>query len=77
MKFGKHKIEKVYNFDVDFEDKEHSILQAYGLREIQKDPEALVNYAVNKILANAMKLCKTAVKETLKKSKKSKRGISE
>lgn len=71
MKFGKQKIEKIYNFDVDFEDNEYSILKDYGLREIQKDPEALVNYAVNKVLANAVKLGKPAVKKMLKKSKNS------
>lgn len=61
MKFGKHKIEKVYNFDVDFEDKEYAFLQDYGLREIQKDPEALINYAVNSILAKTIKTYKPLV----------------
>jgi len=69
MQFGKHDIEKVYRFDVDFENKEYALLKDYGLKEIQNDSEALVNYAVNKILANAVKLEKTVVKEMLKKVK--------
>jgi len=72
MKFGKQKIEKVYKFDVDFEDKEYAYLKDYGLKEIQKDSEALVNYAVNKVLANAVDMEKKSIKEVLKKSNKCK-----
>jgi len=50
MKLGKETKVKYCNFDVTFEDKEFKMLKDYGLKEIQKDDSALVNYAVNKIL---------------------------
>ena len=51
MKFGKETSEKYCKFDVEFENKEWNILRDYGLKLIQKDEGALVNYAVNKILS--------------------------
>jgi hypothetical protein len=52
MKIGKEKKEIYYRFDVDFEKKEYDILREYGAKEIVKDDNALINYAVNKILVN-------------------------
>jgi len=64
MKFGKE-TKKVYcQFEFEFEDKEFQMLREYGLKEIAKDDNALVNYAINKILANCVN---TSVKRRIKK----------
>jgi len=55
MKIGKEKKEIYYKFDVDFEKNEYETLKEYGLKEIVKDDNALINYATNKILINAVK----------------------
>jgi len=55
MKFGKESVEKFHKFDVSFDKKEHSFLRDYGLDQIKNDDEALINYAVNKILREAVK----------------------
>ena len=55
MKFGKEIEEKYHRFDVNMDKKEHAFLKNYGLEQIQNDDEALINYAVNKILAEAVK----------------------
>lgn len=55
MKFGKETVEKCHKFDMDMSEKERAILACYGLKQIKNDEEALINYAVNKILINAIK----------------------
>jgi hypothetical protein len=54
MKLGKETKVTYHKFDVDFENKEYKMLKNYALQEIVKDDEALVNYAVNKILTKAV-----------------------
>ena len=53
-------------FDVTFGEKEYDMLRDYGLKEIQKDPDSLVNYAVNKVLENHVKENKNESKNSRK-----------
>ena len=55
MKLSKETIEKYHKFDIDLDKKEYKILRDYGLKLINSDDEALINYAVNKILGDAVK----------------------
>lgn len=55
MKFGKETEEKFHRFDVSMDKKEHKFLRDYGLDQIKNDDEALINYAVNKILGEEIK----------------------
>ena len=50
MNFGKEVIGKVYKFKVEMDDKEEALLKEYALKNIINDDEALLNYAVNRIL---------------------------
>ena len=52
MKIGKEKAIQYSEFKVDFESKEYCMLKEYGKKEILKDDNALINYAINKILAD-------------------------
>ncbi len=55
MKLGKETIKTVHNFDATFSTKELKMLKDYGLKLIREDEASLVNYAVNRILENAVK----------------------
>ena len=50
MKIGKETIEESCKFDIDLSSKEAATLKEYGLKNIQNDDAALINYAVNKML---------------------------
>ena len=50
MKFLNETKEEMYNFEVDLDPEEAKWFRDFGLREIEKDEEALINYAVNFIL---------------------------
>jgi len=66
MKFGKETAEKYVKFDVDIDNNEYDMLKNYGLEQIKNDDQALINYAVNKIL-------RAEVEREEKKGKKSKK----
>jgi hypothetical protein len=51
MEIGKEKVEKVHKFEIDLSSEEYALLKKIGLELIIKDEEALINYAVNYILA--------------------------
>lgn len=51
MEIGKEKVEKVHKFKIDLSSEEYALLKKIGLELIIKDEEALINYAVNYILA--------------------------
>lgn len=72
MKLGKETKETYYKFDCEFSDDECDKLVEYGWREIQKDEAALVNYAVNKLLYNAVEANKT--KKGAKNERKTKKN---
>lgn len=55
MKLGKDVVEKCHRFDIGLSKKEYETLKNYGLEQVKSDDEALINYAVNKILADAVK----------------------
>lgn len=55
MKFSKECPAKYVKVDVQFDDKEHKLLRDYGLKHIILDDEALINYAINKILLDTVK----------------------
>jgi len=76
MKLGKETKVDYCKFDVEFENNEFQILKDYGLKKIQEDDEALVNYAVNKILIdqiNASDKCKCGCGCKVSKGKKAKK----
>lgn len=52
MKIVKETEEKSYKFVVDLSTKESAVLKEYGLKSIENDDEALINYAINKIVEN-------------------------
>lgn len=66
MKLGKETTEKYCKFNVEFENGEFKMLKDYGLKEIQKDDSALINYAVNKILIDSIKRRNNESKSTRK-----------
>jgi hypothetical protein len=64
MKFGKETSEEYCKFDVELSNKEWAMLKDYGLKLIQNDEGALINYAFNKILEKQAKEEKNAGKNT-------------
>ena len=50
MKFEKERKITMYEFDLELSDKEVSKLVMYGLKNIGKDKQALINWAINKLL---------------------------
>ena len=55
MKLSKEVIEKCHRFDLDLNKEEHKFFKNYGLEQIKEDDEALINYAINKILSKVVK----------------------
>jgi hypothetical protein len=51
MELGKERVEDVYCFPLDLDEDEAKRLRDIGLEQIANDEEALINYAVNFILA--------------------------
>ena len=70
--FGKETIDKVHKFDVDCTDVEWKTLKEYGLKKIQEDDLALINYAVVDLLKKYIESKDGTVKST-KKIKKAKK----
>jgi hypothetical protein len=51
MELTNEKLVKSYEYDIEgLSPEEYTHLRNYGLKEIKKDDEALINYAFNKIL---------------------------
>jgi len=72
MKFDNESKEEYYKFDIDLSDEEAEFLIDVGLREIKKDSEALINYAVNFILqkkVDELKQQEQVLKEKIKNQK--------
>ena len=55
IKFGKFIPAKMYKVDFTAEEKVMDTFAEYGLREIAKDKEALINYAINRLLIDMVK----------------------
>jgi len=57
IKFGKFIPEKVYRVDFEAEENVMETFAKYGLEKIKDDQEALVSYAINKLLKDMIESC--------------------
>lgn len=79
MELGNEKEEMFYTFPLEVSDEEAKRLRDIGLKEIKKDDEALINYAVNFILAqkvNDLEKTNEMLERLKKKEDKEKKNAS-
>jgi len=73
MKLENEKKECFYKYDIDLQPEEYKMLKEYGLKHIVDDPDALINYAVIKILKESIEdtgKLNNVMKKLIKKEKK-------
>lgn len=50
MKLSNEKKIQTLEYDIDLNNEEAGLLREYGLKRIQEDEDALINYAINRVL---------------------------
>jgi len=78
MKLENERTEQIYKFDLDLSREEAIFLQELAIKAIQKDPQALIEYAVIRLLGDQIRTMSDKMdkgiagvrKDILKRSKK-------
>ena len=73
MKLDNEKKECFYKYDLDLQSEEYKMLKEYGLKHIVNDDDALINYAVVRILKESIEdagKLNSVMKKLIKKEKK-------